>query len=125
MPPQRTVIAMGLARCHMIHRLKKKKGVTLSLKQGKIFPHKAITMAQAVKVSYLLVRKCSRFKALSGQAWGGETDHAVTVFPTMDPNVKPKTIKLSIKSKTESSGSRAKLRFITLDTKNVIYKRKN
>lgn len=67
------------------------------MKQGKIFPHKATRMAQAVRVSYLLIRKCSRFKALSGQAWGGETDHAVTVFPTMDLNVKHKTTKLSIK----------------------------
>ena len=86
MPPQKTVTAMG-------HRLKKKKRVTLSLKHGKVFPHKAIRMAQAVRVSYLLIRKCSRFKALSGQAWGGR-HHAVTVFPTMDLNVKHKTINL-------------------------------
>ena len=73
MSPQGTDIAMGLARCHMTHTLKQKKGVVLSLKQGNIFPHKAIRMAQAVRVSYLLVRKCSRSKALSGQAWGGAT----------------------------------------------------
>lgn len=78
--------AVGLARCHMMHTLKQKKGVTLSLKQEKISPHKVISIAQPVRASYLLVRKCSRSKALSGQAQGG-----VAAFPTMDLNVKHKT----------------------------------
>lgn len=43
----------------------------LSLKQGKIFPHKVMSPAQAVRTPYPLVKKCSRPKAHSFVAeWG-------------------------------------------------------
>lgn len=36
---------LGLTKCYTMCMLKQNKAVTLSLKQGKIFPHQAISMA--------------------------------------------------------------------------------
>lgn len=45
--------------------LKQDKGVHIESKQGKVFSHKVVNSAWAVKSLYLLVRKCSRPKTYS------------------------------------------------------------
>lgn len=50
-------------------------------------------MAQPVKTSYLLVRKCPRSKAMSGPALGRVTGCAMGAFPKIDLNVKHKALK--------------------------------
>lgn len=67
----------------MTHTLKQKKRSHTEFETGKDIPTQ-IRMAQAARVSYLLVRKYSRSKALSRHASGGATGHVVTAFPTMD-----------------------------------------
>lgn len=44
-----------MARCHMMHMLKRKrtKGHTVSIKQGKNFPHKVANLVQDVWALYL------------------------------------------------------------------------
>lgn len=71
-PQGRTDIRVVSTRCHMMHRLQAKtKEHFLSLKQRKIFPHKVISLEQAVWTIYLLIWKCSKLKAQSyGTKWG-------------------------------------------------------
>lgn len=59
-----------------------------TLKQGKIFPHEAISLEQAVWALYLLVRKCSRSKAHSYVAgWGTEDSAYEIAFPNKGTSI--------------------------------------
>lgn len=53
----------GCAWGPRIYMLRRNKGTLLCLKQGKIFPHKVISLVQAVWTLYFLVRNYSRPKA--------------------------------------------------------------
>ena len=77
-------VAVGLARCHMMHMLyAETKEHSLPLEKKKIFPHKAISLTQSVWVLHLLVRMCSRFKAHSYMAkWRLKDYSRGLLFPT-------------------------------------------
>lgn len=62
--------------------LSRTKKHSWSSKQGKIFLHKAISLARAVWALYLFIRKCSRPKAHSYVASWGTKDCACEIaFP--------------------------------------------
>lgn len=64
------------------HTLGRTKQNSLGMKQGKIFPHKVVSLAQAMWALYLLV-KCPRSKAYSSHPSGGQTTTYVRLlFPT-------------------------------------------
>lgn len=66
----------------LVYTLKQNKGVSLNLKQRKIFSHKETTLTQASWALYLLIRKCSRSKAHSCVTeWGFKDCAPETFFP--------------------------------------------
>lgn len=66
--------------------LSRTKKYTLSITQGRIFPHKAISSAQALRALYLFLRKYSRPKAHSYMAKWKLKDHMHGLtFPNSGP----------------------------------------
>lgn len=64
------------------HTLTKDKRGLTELEQGKVFPHKVISLALAVWVLYLLVRKCFRPRAYSFLTeWESKDCVQDTAFP--------------------------------------------
>lgn len=64
------------------HTLTKDKRGLIELEQGKLFPHKVISLALAVWALYLLVRKCFRTRAHSFVTeWESKDCVQDTAFP--------------------------------------------